>query len=221
MLLARVFALMALCLVALPAVAAGQGDMAYVSRQDRFALNFPVAPKIEEFTYRSQHGTPWKARRYSAAKDGYEYVMTVVDMSTTTLVPGNDAFRNAGRPGTEKRAAMAHAATNLRKTGKVLLDTYEELQVIPGHKLEIELLDGRMNLVEIHPHQTFLYILEVVSPKDQIPGYDVQSSLELLDAEGMVVRYVDDGYFYPDRPVASRLPHGRDEVPEGGTIPAR
>ena len=218
---ARLFALLALCLIAVPALAADVGNIAYVSKQDRFALNFAAPPKVEDFIYKSHYGSPWKARRYTSEKDGYRSIMTVVDMSTTVLTAANDAFRNAGRPGTEKRSAMAFAAADLRKTGKVVLDTYDELQVIPGHKLEIELPDGRMNLVEIHPHQTFLYILEVISPKGEIPGYDVQSSLELLDAEGMVVRYVDDGYFYPDRPIASRVPVGQDIVPAEGTIPAR
>jgi hypothetical protein len=119
---------------------------------------------VEEFTYTSEYKSPWKARRYISERDGYRYVMTVVDMSTTVLVAGRDQFRNVGRPGNEKRGAMAHAASNLRQTGKVTLDLYDELQVIPGHKLEIELPDGRQNIVEIHPHGNFLYILECPQP---------------------------------------------------------
>jgi hypothetical protein len=107
---------------------------------------------------------------------------------------------------------MAYAATQLRQTGKVTLDGYDELQVIPGHKLEIELANGGMNIVEIHPHGNFLYILECISPPGMVPGYDVQSSLELLDAEGNVPRYQDMERTFPDlMPVASRTPHGRPQ----------
>jgi hypothetical protein len=169
----------------------------YVARQDRFVLNLPARPRVEEFTYMSAAGSPWKARRYISEHQGYRYVMTVVDTSTSRLAPGVDAFRNTARPGSERAGALAHAAFNLRKTGKVTADSYEELQVIPGHKLDIELPDGRVNLVEIHQHYDFLYILECISPKDAVPGYDVQSSLELLDGEGNVPRYQDNDRTFP------------------------
>ena len=191
------------------AIAADGGVTAFVSRQDRFALNFPTAPKVEEFTYMSEYKSPWKARRYTSEHNGYRYVMTVVDMSTTALTRDTDQFRNVGRPGNEKRGAMAHAAANLRKTGQVTLDAYDELQVIPGHRLEIDLPDGRQNIVEMHAHGPFLYILECFSPRGQVPGYDVQSSLELLDAEGMVPRYRDNDYSFPDNmQIQSRTPVG-------------
>jgi hypothetical protein len=196
---------LALCLLATPGLAANVAFITYVNRADRFALNLPTQPRVEEFTYTSEYKSPWKARRYISERDGYRYVMTVVDMSTTALTADRDQFRNVGRPGNEKRGAMAHAASNLRQTGKVTLDIYDELQVIPGHKLEIELPDGRQNLVEIHPHGNFLYILECISPRGAVPAYDVQSSLELLDAEGNVVRYEDNGYAFPDHiPLAPR-----------------
>lgn len=202
-------------------VAGDAGAAAFVSREDRFAVNFPTPPKVEEFTYLSEYKSPWKARRYISEQNGYRYVMTVVDMSTTALTRDRDQFRNVGRPGNERRGAVAFAANSLRNTGKVRLEGYEELQVIPGYKLEIVLPDGRENLVEIHAHGKFLYILECISPPGEVPGYDVQSSLELLDENGMVVRYVDNGYSYPDRPVQSRTPRGQDLVGEEPAPPRR
>lgn len=174
------------------------GWITYVSRQDRFALNLPGQPKVEEFVYSSPAGSPWKARRYTSEHQGYQYKMTVVDMSTTGLTPDKDQFRNVARPASEKSGAMAHALWNLRKTGKVLVDAYEELQVIPGFKLEVELPDGRMNIAEVHTHYDFLYITECISPKGAVPGYDVQASLELLDADGNVPRYVDNERTFPE-----------------------
>jgi hypothetical protein len=214
---AGLLSLLALCLFASPVFAAdAPAPKAYVSREDRFALNFPTPPKVEEFTYTSEYKSPWKARRYTSEDKGYRYVMTVVDMSTTGLTRDRDQFRNVGRPGNERRGAMAFAAANLRKTGKVLVDGYEELQVIPGHKLDIELADGRVNLVEMHIHDKRLYILEIFSPPGEVPGYDVQSSLELLDAEGMVPRYRDNDYSFPDNmQIQSRVPQGQEFVPPG------
>ena len=193
------------------AALAAEAVKPFISREDRFTLNFPTPPKVEEFTYTSEYGSPWKARRYISEHDGYRYIMTVVDMSTTALTRDRDQFRNVGRPGNEKRGAMAHAATNLRQSGKVTLDAYDELQVIPGHRLEIELADGRQNIVQMHAHGPFLYILEAISPPGAVPGYDVQSSLELLDGEGMVPRYRDNDYSFPDNmQIQSRTPVGQE-----------
>ena len=176
---------LAFLVLAGPAPAADDPWTTYTNREDRFALNLPGQPRVEEFTYRSEFGSPWKARRYSIAHDGYIYRMTVVDMSTTA-VPAQ-----AGR---EKRGAMAFAAAQLRNTGRLIMDTYDQLQVIPGHKLEIVLPDGRQNIVELHTHYHLLYITEIISPKDAVPGYDVQSSLELLGPQGDVPRYQDAGF---------------------------
>lgn len=180
-------------LFANPVSAADDPWATYVNRQDRFAINLPGQPKIEEFTYTSEYKSPWKARRYTVEYEGYIYRMTVVDMSNSVLPANTDPSRDIG-PGIEKRGAMAFAATNLRKTGQVTLDTYDQLQVIPGHKLEIILPDGRQNIVEMHTHYNFLYIQECISPKDAVPGYDVQSSMEFLDANGGVPRYDDAGF---------------------------
>jgi hypothetical protein len=170
----------------------------YVSREDRFALNLQGEPTVEEFTFVSEYGSPWPARRHALDYDGYTHRMTVVDMSTSTLTPDSDV----ASPGLEKRGAMAFAAANLRKTGEVILDTYDQVQVIPGMKLEIILPDGRLNLVELHIFDDLLYIQESISPPDAIPAYDVQSSLELLNADLIVPRYENTGFPGPV-PVAS------------------
>jgi hypothetical protein len=189
-------AALALVVLAGPAPAADGPWITYTNRADRFAINLPGQPRVEEFTYRSEMGSPWKARRYSVAHEGYTYRTTVVDMSTNA-VPAQ-----AGR---EKRGAIAFAAAGLRKTGRVIMDTYDQLQVIPGHKLEIVLPDGSLNLIELHTHYNLLYITEIISPKDAVPGYDVQSSLELMGPQGDVPRYEDAGFPGPI-PVASTEP---------------
>lgn len=181
-----------------PAAAGNEGLIAYVSREERFAVTLPGQPMVEEFIYTSAQYSPWNARRYTVEHDGHQYSMTVVDMSTTRLTPDIDQFRNTARPGSERSGALAFAAWNLRMTGQVEVDRYIERQVIPGLKLEIILPDGRRNVAEIYEHSDFLYIWEHISRDDAVPGFDVQGSLELLDANGNVPRYVDDNRTFPD-----------------------
>lgn len=189
-------------LISLPIFAADDPWFTYVSREDRFALNLQGQPNVEDFTFVSEFGSPWPARRHTLEYEGYVHRMSVVDMSTSVLTADSDV----GSPGFEKRGAMAFAAADLRKTGEVILDTYDQVQVIPGLKLEIVLPDGRLNLVELHIYDELLYIQESISPRDAIPGYDVQSSMELLNADLIVPRYQNTGFPGPV-PVAAVAQH--------------
>jgi hypothetical protein len=169
-----------------------------VNREDRFAVAFPGQPDVEEFTYESAQYSPWSARRYSVEQGGHDYMMTVIDMTTSRLGPGVDAFRNTARPGSERSGALAFAAWNFRKSGEVEVDTYAERQVIPGHRLEIALSDGRRNVAEIYEHHDYLYILEHISPAGANTAFDIHDSLQLLDTDGNVPHYVDEGWTFPD-----------------------
>jgi hypothetical protein len=101
----------------------------------------------------------------------------------------------------------------------VTVDAFEELLVIPGQTLEIALPDGRINIVEINSHDKRLYVLEIFSPAGEVPGYDVQSSLQILDKQGNVPRYRDMDYSFPDNmQVQSNLPLGAEQnTPVGWT----
>lgn len=183
-------------LTAAPAELQGWG--VYVNHDDRFAVAFPGQPSVEEFTYESAQYSPWNARRYSVEQGGHNYMVTVIDMTTSRLGPGVDAFRNTARPGSERSGALAFAAWNLRKSGEVQVDTYTEQQVIPGQRLEIVLPDGRRNFAEIYEHLDYLYILEHISPNETATGFDFHDSLQLLDTDGNVPHYVDGGRTFPD-----------------------
>ena len=41
-----------------PVIAADDPWFTYVSREDRFALNLPGQPMVEEFTYSSEYNSP-------------------------------------------------------------------------------------------------------------------------------------------------------------------
>ncbi|MEE8438017.1 MAG: hypothetical protein V3S07_00395, partial [Micropepsaceae bacterium] len=170
----------------------------FVSRDDRFAVMFPSEPMVEEFTYESAQYSPWNARRYSVESDGHQYSLSVIDMTTSRLGPGVDAFRNTARPGSERSGALAFAAWNLRKSGYVEVDSYVERQTIPGMRVEVVMEDGRRNVAEIYEHHDYLYILENIGAGDFAEGLDVHASLQLLDNEGNVPVYVDEERTFPD-----------------------
>jgi len=173
-----------------PTYAAEDNWFTYGDADDRFAINLPGQPTVEESTYTSEFGSSWPARVHTLHHNGYIYRMTAANMTPSVLAEEGDG----PSPGFEKRGAMAYAATTLRGTGEVILDTYDQLQVIPGHKLEVVLPDGSLNLVALHTHHEMLYILECISPQDALPGYEVQSSLELLNADTIVPRYENEPF---------------------------
>ena len=180
---------------------------------------------IEEFIYESAQYSPWNARRYTLGQDGHQYSMTVIDMTTTRLVQGVDAVRNTARPSWERSDAPAFAAWNLRKRGRVAVDRYVERQTIPGHRVEIVLEDGRRSVAEIYAHYDYLYVLESMGESGATGGSDVHDSLQFLDPEGRVPRYVDDNRAFPDFMTMTgdgTAASGRDlgaQIREGETAP--
>ena len=194
----RVFGLIpSLAFVLYAASASAQGWIEYVNTDDLFAVNFPGEPRVEEFIYVSEFKSPLPSRRYVAQDATGRYQMTVIDMHTTV--------RPEGRQGVELRGAMAYAATELRRTGEVTYDAYGEIQVIPGHQLQITLPDGRRNFVQIHYHEHRLYIAEAIVPGNMPPPAHFQASVSIVNEEGLPIRYTGEGYFqFPDgRPVLS------------------
>lgn len=161
----------------------------YINLEERFAVNLPAEPRVEEFTYISEYYSELPARRYTVDHNDQQYRVTVVDMSGTDLTADNEKIRNLGRHEDELGGAIAFAATQLRREGTVTLDAYNTLQYIPGHRLHVTLPDGRVNYAVIHLHEERLYILECTVPEGAAPPNYVLETLELLDAEGYVPRY--------------------------------
>jgi hypothetical protein len=179
------------------ASASAQGWIEYVNTDDFFAVNFPGEPRVEEFIYVSEFKSPLPSRRYIGEDASGRYQMTVIDMHTTVRPPG--------RQGVELRGAMAYAASELRRTGEVTYDAYGEIQVIPGHQLQITLPDGRRNFVQIHYHDHRLYVAEAIVAGNMPPPVHFQASVSSVNEEGLAIRYTGEGTFsFPDgRPVLS------------------
>ncbi len=178
-------------------VAAAQGWIEYVNTEDLFAVNFPGEPMVETFTYVTEYGSELPSKRFYAEDASGLYQVRVVDMHTTSRPPG--------RHGVELRGSIAQAATAIRQTGEVTYDAYSEIQVIPGHQLQVTLPDGSRNFAQIHYHDHRLYIVEAIVPPNMPPPVHFQSSLSIINEAGEAIRYTGEGFYqFPDaRPVLS------------------
>jgi hypothetical protein len=186
-----------LLLLSYTGTASAQGWFEYENLEDLFSVNFPAEPEISESAYISEYGSPFVARKYSATDGLTEYFVTIVNMENSARPPG--------RRGTEWRGSIGFHATKIRQTGEVTFDAYGEINVVPGHQLQITQPDGRRNFANIHFHGRRLYVIEAVSPPDLPPPALFQASFAVVDSEGNSLRYNDSDYSFPDRvPLARR-----------------
>lgn len=176
--------------------ASAQNWFEYVNIADQFTVNFPEDPTITEEPYVSEYGSHFTARKYSATDGMVNYTITVVDMTNSE--------RRPGLRGNEWRGAIAYEAAKLRRTGEVTLDAYNEINVVPGIRLQINLPDGTRNFVAIHFCYHKLYIISAIAPENLPPPALFPDSFSVVDEDGNTIRFLDDDYSFPDRtPIAT------------------
>lgn len=178
------------------APAPAQSWIEYFNPEDYFTVNFPGDPEIEEFTYTSEYRSDFPARRYRVEQGPNTYEVVVVDMLNSSRPPG--------RRGNEWRGSVAYAATALRQTGEVTYDAYGEINLVPGHQLQITLPDGRRSFVQIHFHKHRLYILEAIAPGNMPPPALMQASFAVTDEDGNRLRYLEQDHSFPDGRLLAR-----------------
>jgi hypothetical protein len=170
--------------------AMAQGWSEYTNREDRFSINFPGEPKIQQTTYMPFEGPAVPARVYSAESGDSRYSMTVVDFTKNyAFSQWPFAFSGSG----VVQGSIAHAAANFRKRGEVTYDAYERLNLIPGHLLRITEPNGRRLFVSIYLYDRRLYIMEANVPGDAAPPSLFGTSLAVLDSAGEAIRYNEEG----------------------------
>ncbi len=158
-----------------------QGWIEYVDRAERFSVNFPGEPTVQDTTYMSEYGDTLPARVYTAQEGPRRYSITVVNYADT----GETVLR-----GSTVRGSIAYAAWNFRKRGgEVTYDAFAQVDRIEGHQLQITNADQSRTFVAIHLHARRLYILEATVPPGSPPPTDFQISLYILDEEGKRIRY--------------------------------
>jgi len=156
-----------------------QAWIEYKNTDWRFAVNFPQEPTVEEIEWITEDDTAIPARKFTATRGNNIYSVIVAD------------YRGQ-RPVTIL-GAEAHTAANYRKLGEVTYDAFSQIDRVSGLQLQITKPDGRRLFLAIHPHEDFLYIGEAdVAPRAAPPG-QFQQSLQVLDENGVRIRYTPDG----------------------------
>jgi hypothetical protein len=151
----------------------------FVDRNDHFTVNFPGDPKVETITYKTEKGTSLPAHVYTAQDSRGIYKITVVD------------FRMAA---SENATAVAEAAKAVRSKGEVKYDAEENLDRIKSQRISLVEPGGEhRTLAEILTEGGRLYISEASVGVKAPPPAQFQASLQVLDDEGVRIRYNPDG----------------------------
>jgi hypothetical protein len=176
----------------IPTASHGQNWREFEDLEDRFSVNFPGEPVVEEISYMLEDGMTIPARRYSVRTGEEYYAVTVVD-----FWGHYDAFA------TTILGSMAHAATQFRRNADsiedITYDAYMRVDRIPGHALQIRTPEGGRLYVLIVLHQDEnlqarrLYITEAQVSEGVPPPGLFQQSFEVLDSSGQDIRYEADG----------------------------
>jgi hypothetical protein len=180
----------------------------FVSKDDRFTIAFPGAPRITETTYTSQFGADLPARVYSATLGPRRYLLTVVDYRPIEKIltdkskacpPGAETCTGSANPTSSTGAgywkadvsgAIVFATSKfIQRDAKVTQFIWSNIDLVEGHMLHLNNSDKSRTLVAIFMHENKLYIGEATVPAgDPEPGI-FQQSLGWIDEAGKSIRY--------------------------------
>ena len=169
-----------------PGLAMAQEWFEYINREDRFSINFPAEPTIEEIEYQPLEGPTVPARVYRATQRDYRFEITVVDF-TQEYEFSTWPFAYSGANAVQ--GSVAFAATALRQRGEVTYDAYDRLNLIPGQLLQVTEPNGRRIYAGIYVYDRRLYIMEASVPEGAPPPAIFRTSFAILDNEGTSIRY--------------------------------
>jgi hypothetical protein len=168
----------------------------YTNRLDRFEVNFPGQPKVEEIKWPSEYGAVFPGRVYSLEQNGSRYSVTVIDYTDAERI--HAARTNHTEADSlpiywqvDVQASIAYAATKFRQRPgvKVTYDAFHYIDLVSGHQLQMTNPDQSRTFAGIYLHESRLYILEATVPAKAPPPGLFQQSLGFLDAAGKKVRY--------------------------------
>jgi len=151
----------------------------FTDRQEHFTVNFPGEPNVQPIEYKTGKGTTLPAKVYTA-KDarGGEYKVTVVNYTNTPDEAGT---------------AIAEAAKAIRAKGEVKYDAAEHTNNIPSQRVTVALAAGRTLLSETLMDHGRLFIMEADTPPKMPPPAQFQASMQVLDDNGVAIRYKTRG----------------------------
>ena len=187
---------------------AAQDWIEFASTADRFTLNFPAQPRIEDTTYTSEYGAVLPARVYRAESGPSRYSMTVVDYRPLERIltekseacpPGAEtcsgtlATSGRGQWKTDLRGALVYASWQfMQRDAKLTSYIWAFVDLVEGHRLQMtNNADQSRTFASVHMHENKLYLLEATAPRGRHGQEQFQQSLGWLDENGIGLRYRD------------------------------
>ena len=182
-----------LLLFALPSGA--QTWVTYEDRADRFSVNFPGVPTVEELSWDSEYRAVFPGRVHRYVDGDRSYSVTVIDYSESERIHAErtnktqaDSLPNYWQ--IDVLSSIAFAAWQYRqRAAEVTYDAWHYIDLIAGHQLQLTNPDQSRSFVGIYLHESRLYILEARVPAAAPPPGLFQQSLSFLDGAGERVRY--------------------------------
>jgi hypothetical protein len=185
--------------------AVGQGYEVYQHNADGFKIAVPGAPIMTTTTFMSEKGYRLPAHVHTVERGGEHYSITVVDYRPVEEM-GKHRAQNCvhktelaceGNPNTgpgfwrhDVRGALVYASHMFMKRNATLTDfVWANHDRIEGHELQLTNPDGSRTYVYITMHEMRLYITEATIPKGAAPATQFQTSMQLVDKDGEVIRY--------------------------------
>jgi len=167
----------------------------YVDRVDRFSVNFPGEPEVEEISWDSEYRAVFPGRVHRYVDGDNTYSVTVIDYTESERIHGErtnktqaDSLPNYWQ--IDVLSSIAYAGWQYRQAAaEVTYDAWHYVDLIAGHQLQLTNPDRTRSFVGIYLHESRLYILEARVPAEAPPPGLFQQSLIFLDAEGRHVRY--------------------------------
>ena len=172
-----------------------QNWMTYVNLEDRFSVNLPGEPEVQDITYPSEYGAIFPRRVYTHEDGPNRYSVTVVDYTDAERIHAERTNKTEADSGSiywqiDVQASIAYAAWQFRqRDAKVTYDAWHYIDRIEGHQLQLTNADQSRTFAGIYLHESRLYILEATVPPGAPPPGLFQQSLSFLDEEGNRVRY--------------------------------
>lgn len=117
----------------------------YAYPDAKFAVQFPVEPRINPGRYRTVAGFEAPTRVYLAREGSVAYRLTLADFSGSVL---------------DKDAAIADAVKAYGETGRVVVDVEARINSEYGRELSIDAKDGGRDVVAIFFFDQHLYVLD-------------------------------------------------------------
>ncbi len=158
-----------------PAPVLAQDWTNYFDYEQRFSVNLPGEPTMEDTTIVSQRGGTYPARVYRAEEGDSRYIVKVINYTGAVIsdVRGSIAWE-----------AWKYRRDALESGGEITFDGYAQIDRIEGHQLQIANAHTTRTFIAIHLLASRLYVLEATVPEEAPPPALFQVSLQMLDENG-------------------------------------